>query len=766
MNTVEQTVKRQWILEGLDCANCAMKIENRVSKLEGVASCSVNFATKTLTMVTDPSFAETGIAQVERTVTSLEPHVRLLEKKAPSVSRSAAYSGAAQVKVQARGHGEAHGHGQGAGLEHSDENKHEHGTGHEHAHAGEEGGAHGHSHSHGEGETRRTLLRLGVGAALAAAGYLIPAGGYGELALFLLAYLAAGGNVVWQAVRNIARGQVFDENFLMALATIGAFAIGQYPEGVAVMLFYQVGELFQGLAVNRSRRSITALMDIRPETARLRIGEETRIVSPEQVSIGDMIVVQPGEKVPLDGTVIEGSAMMDTSALTGESVPRAAEPGSAVLSGFINKNGLIVVQVTQTYAESAVSKILELVQNASNNKAKTENFITRFARSYTPVVVITAALLAVVPPLLVSGATFSDWIYRALVFLVISCPCALVVSIPLGFFGGIGAASRSGILIKGSNYLEALNDVKTVVFDKTGTLTKGQFKVTEVYPAEGIAEEELLRLAAYAESHSGHPIAESIVAAYGQPIAAGAVAEYNEISGHGIRAAVEGRIVLAGNARLMAQEGIAFRQWDGIGTIVYLAVDGQYAGSLVIADEVKEDAARAISALRKIGVARTVMLTGDAAAVAEDVGKKLGVGEIHAELLPQHKVEQIERLESLKTGREKIAFVGDGINDTPVLARADVGIAMGGLGSDAAIEAADIVIMTDEPSKIAQAIGIARRTRTIVWQNILFALGIKAVFLLLGAFGIATMWEAVFSDVGVTVLAVLNSMRALRVPAA
>ncbi|AIQ10916.1 heavy metal translocating P-type ATPase [Paenibacillus durus] len=761
MNTVEPTVKRQWILEGLHCANCAMKIENRVSKMDGVASCSVNFATKTLTMETDSSFPETGVSQVEQTVVSIEPHVRLLEKRAAAVSRSAAYTGTVRGNVQVRSHREAHGHEHGD--EHEHEDGHEHEDEHEHAHAGEEGHTHGHSHSHGEGETRRTLLRLGVGAALAAAGYLIPFGGYWELALFLLAYLAAGGNVVWQAVRNIARGQVFDENFLMALATIGAFAIGQYPEGVAVMLFYQVGELFQGLAVNRSRRSITALMDIRPETARLRTGEETKIVSPERVNIGDIIVVQPGEKVPLDGTVIEGRAMMDTSALTGESVPRSAEPGSAVLSGFINKNGVITVEVTQTFAESAVSKILELVQNASNNKAKTENFITRFARGYTPVVVITAALLAVVPPLF-SGATFSDWIYRALVFLVISCPCALVVSIPLGFFGGIGAASRSGILIKGSNYLEALNDVKTVVFDKTGTLTKGQFKVTGIHPAEGVTESELLRLAAYAESHSGHPIAESIVAAYGQRIEASTITDYNEISGHGIRASVEGRIVLAGNARLMEREGIAFWQPAGTGTIVHLAVDGQYAGSLVIADEVKEDAARAISALRKIGVAKTVMLTGDASAVAEDVGKRLGIGEIHAELLPQHKVEQIERLESQKAGREKIAFVGDGINDTPVLARADVGIAMGGLGSDAAIEAADIVIMTDEPSKIASAIGIARRTRTIVWQNIIFALGVKVVFLQLGAFGIATMWEAVFSDVGVTVLAVLNSMRALRAP--
>lgn len=550
----------------------------------------------------------------------------------------------------------------------------------------------------------------------------------------------------------------------MALATIGAFAIGEYPEGVAVMLFYQVGELFQGLAVNRSRRSITALMDIRPEFAFLKEGEQLRKVSPEEVAVGDIIVIKPGEKVPLDGTILEGSAMMDTSALTGESVPRSAEPGAQVLSGFINRNGVITVQVTQTFGESAVSKILELVQNASSNKAKTEDFITKFARAYTPVVVITALLLAVLPPLFISGATFSDWIYRALVFLVISCPCALVVSIPLGFFGGIGAASRNGILVKGSNYLEALNDVKIVVFDKTGTLTKGQFKVTGIFPTEGIAESELLRLAAYAESHSPHPIAESIRSAYGSDIPGEAIADYNEISGHGIAVTVEGRAVLAGNARLMEREGISSRTPEVSGTIVHIAVDEQYAGYLVISDEVKDDSLQAIRKLKALGIRKTVMLTGDASSVAEAVGRQLGIDEIYAELLPQHKVEAVERLEKEKSQREKIIFVGDGINDTPVLARADVGIAMGGLGSDAAIEAADIVIMTDEPSKIAAAIGIAKRTRSIVWQNIIFALAVKAVFLLLGAFGIATMWEAVFSDVGVTVLAVLNSIRALQAP--
>lgn len=741
MNTSQATIKRQWELEGLHCANCAMKIEDKVGKLDGVASCSVNFATKTLTMVTDEEHAEAAGVAAARTVTALEPNVKLREKLGGSRAQSS--------PKDSRHHGHGHGH------------SHDHGHDHSHGAADEHG--HGHSHSHGEGDTRRIVIQLVLGGLLAGAGMLLPVKGVPELLLFLAAYLIAGGEVVLQAARNIARGQVFDENFLMALATIGAFAIGEYPEGVAVMLFYQVGELFQDLAVNRSRRSITALMDIRPEYAELKVDGGTRRVSPEEVAIGDIIVVKPGEKVPLDGVILEGSAMMDTSALTGESVPRSAEPGSTVLSGFINRNGVITVEVTQTFGESAVSKILELVQNASSNKAKTENFITKFARGYTPVVVITALLLAVVPPLLISGATFSDWIYRALVFLVISCPCALVVSIPLGFFGGIGAASRSGILVKGSNYLEALNDVKVVVFDKTGTLTKGQFKVTGLYPAEGSNKEQLLKTAAYAESHSNHPIAESIRAAFDEAIEESAISEYNEISGHGISVNVDGKAVLAGNARLMEREGIAYQVPEQSGTIVHIATGKQYNGYLVIADEVKEDSARAIAALKRLGITKTVMLTGDAASVAESVGRELGVDEIHAELLPQHKVEAVERLDSAKTSKEKIVFVGDGINDTPVLARADVGIAMGGLGSDAAIEAADIVIMTDEPSKIATAIHVAKRTRRIVWQNILFALGVKAIFLLLGAFGIATMWEAVFSDVGVTVLAVLNSVRSLKV---
>ncbi|WP_241781695.1 heavy metal translocating P-type ATPase [Paenibacillus sp. DMB5] len=757
------------MLDGLDCANCAMKIENKVSKIEGVSSCSVNFAMKTMTVESTADLADSISEQARQTVTSLEPHVKVRELKAGGVRRKTqpgAESRAVQehedVDSGSNGHEHSHGHGHAHGDAAAHRHAHSDDTrGHGHAH---EDTAHGHSHDHGAGDTRRIVLRLAGGGILAAAAMLLPLGGLPELLLFLAAYLIVGGEVVLSAARNIIRGRVFDENFLMALATIGAFAIGEYPEGVAVMLFYQVGELFQGMAVNRSRRSITALMDIRPEFAYLKDGSGLRRVPPEEVEIGDIIVVKPGEKVPLDGTILEGSAMMDTSALTGESVPRSAEPGNQVLSGFINRNGVITVEVTQTFGESAVSKILELVQNASSNKAKTENFITKFARAYTPLVVITALLLAVVPPLVISGATFSDWIYRALVFLVISCPCALVVSIPLGFFGGIGAASRSGILVKGSNYLEALNDAKLVVFDKTGTLTKGQFTVTGIYPAEGFTDEELLRTAAYAESHSSHPIAESVRAAYGQAIDMDIAEDYDEISGHGISVTVEGKAVLAGNARLMEREGITASVPVQNGTVVHLAVDQRYAGHLIIADEVKEDSLQAVKALKALGIRKTVMLTGDTKAVAEAVGTQLGIDEIHAGLLPQHKVEAIERLEQEKVKRENIIFVGDGINDTPVLARADVGIAMGGLGSDAAIEAADIVIMTDEPSKIAAAIGIAKRTRRIVWQNIIFALAVKGLFLLLGAFGIATMWEAVFSDVGVTVLAVLNSVRALQLP--
>ncbi|WP_145681719.1 heavy metal translocating P-type ATPase, partial [Bacillus licheniformis] len=541
------------------------------------------------------------------------------------------------------------------------------------------------------------------------------------------------------------------------------FIIQQYPEGVAVMLFYQIGELFQGAAVTRSRKSISDLMDIRPDYANLQTEGGTVKVSPDEVKAGDIIIVKPGEKVPLDGKVRAGKSLVDTSALTGESVPREAAPGTEVLSGFVNKNGVLEVEVDKEYSESTVSKILDLVQNASSRKAKTENFITKFAKYYTPFVVIIALLLAFVPPLIISGALLSDWVYRALVFLVISCPCALVVSIPLGFFGGIGAASKAGILVKGGNYLEALNDVKYAVFDKTGTLTKGEFAVVKLSPASHVKEDELLEYAALAEHFSGHPIAESIREAYGKEVQADRIKDYSETAGFGVRAVVDGAVILAGNAKLMKKAGIQYQKESEIGTVVYVAAGDTFIGSIVIADEIKEDAKRAISALKKAGIKKTVMLTGDAKDTGEAVGEQLSIDEVHAELLPQHKVDRIETLDKQKLPKEKLLFAGDGINDTPVLARADIGVAMGGLGSDAAVEAADIVIMTDQPSKIAEAISIAKRTRTIVWQNIIFALGVKGVFLILGAFGIATMWEAVFSDVGVTLLAVLNAMRVLKV---
>lgn len=786
MGTGQEQVKRELLLDGLDCANCALKIENGVKKIKGITDCSVNFVTKTLLVHTTSDMDEHVLEEAKRKVLRLEPHIRISEKGRPPLGNQASAGLENQLDGQMHthagtaaeghrhdhgGHSHDHDHHEGAHHDSHGDSAHHHAhdhhshAGHDHGHSHDHDAHAGHSHEHGAGQTKVLLARLAAGSALLAAAIWSPLDGWAQLALYLVAYLIAGGDIVLQAFKNIIRGQVFDEYFLMSVATIGAFAIGEYPEGVAVMLFYQLGELFQGMAVNRSRKSIQSLMDIRPDYANILIGsgDETKRVSPEDVRIGDRIVVRAGEKVPLDGIVKAGHSMVDTSALTGESVPRELEPGSDVLSGFVNKNGMLTVEVTKTFGESTVSKILDLVQNASSRKAKTEHFISKFARYYTPVVVILAALIAFVPPLVLSGAAFADWIYRALVFLVISCPCALVVSIPLGFFGGIGAASRNGILVKGSNYLEALNDVKVVVFDKTGTLTKGVFNVTAIRPEGGRTEGELMELAAIAEAQSNHPIAESIRAAWAKDIRTQGVEGYDEVAGHGIRVRVDGREVLAGNAKLMEQAGITYTKPETIGTVVHVAEAGAYAGHLVIADEVKDDAAAAIQALKTLGIRKTVMLTGDAKAVGEAVGQQLGVDEVYAELLPQHKVERLEELEAGKSPKEKMVFVGDGINDTPVLARADVGVAMGGLGSDAAIEAADVVIMTDEPSRLASAIRIAKRTRMIVWQNIGFALGVKVIFLLLGVFGIATMWEAVFSDVGVTVLAVLNAMRVLRV---
>ena len=609
----------------------------------------------------------------------------------------------------------------------------------------------------------KRLWRIIIGAALLATAVLLNLNNeWLQIALFIISYIIVGGDVVKRAVKNIFKGQVFDENFLMSIATIGAFFIGEYPEGVAVMLFYQVGELFQSYAVGKSRKSIASLMDIRPDYANVKKGDELVKVDPDEVQIGDIIVIKAGEKIPLDGKVIEGSSMIDTSALTGESIPREVEVGSDILSGCININGVITAEVTKEFGESTVSKILDLVENASSKKSNSEQFITKFARYYTPVVVIIAVFLAIIPPLVIDGATFSDWIYRALAFLVVSCPCALVISIPLSFFGGIGGASKKGILVKGSNYLEALAETEIVVFDKTGTLTKGVFNVQEIHP-EGVSKEELLELTAYVESYSNHPISLSLKRAYGKEIDNGRISDVEEISGHGVIATVDGKKVMAGNIKLMKMMDIPYFKGELIGTAVHVAVNNKYIGYIVIADEVKEDSAQAIKELKAANIKQIVMLTGDNKSVGSKVAKELGLDKVYAELLPADKVEKLEELFSQKSKKGKLAFVGDGINDAPVLARADIGIAMGGLGSDAAIEAADIVIMTDEPSKIATAMKISKKTLKIAHQNIVFAIGIKIIVLILSAFGIATMWAAIFADVGVTIIAVLNAFRALNV---
>lgn len=708
MSTGQKQINSELKLEGLDCANCAMKIEKGVSTIDGVDACSVNFATLTMTITTTEEQREIVVNEAKNKIRNLEPHINPLTKE------------------------EIH-----SKIENND-------------------------NKGMNPETKKLILKLGIGGLLLLIAQVTNLPNIFTMLLFVSAYLIAGVDVVIKAIRNIFRGQVFDENFLMAVATIGAFIIGEYPEAVAVMLFYQLGELFQSIAVNRSRHSISKLMDIRPDYANLKVGNKTSKVSPEDIKIGDMIVVKPGERIPLDGVVKIGSTSVDTSALTGESLPREVLEGDEVLSGFINLQGVLEIEVTKEFNESTVSKILELVQNATNKKAPTENFITKFAKVYTPIVVITAALIAVIPPIFIPGEALYDWVYRALIFLVISCPCALVVSIPLGFFGGIGAASKVGVLVKGSNYLEALNDVKYIVFDKTGTLTKGQFQVSSLLPVNGKSKDELLEIAAYAEYFSNHPIALSIRNEYGKEIIAEKLSNYQELAGHGISVSYNEDEILAGNARLMESNHILYIPNQETGTIVYLAKNKQFIGSIIISDQLKEDAKKAISGLKQIGVQKTIMLTGDSMSVANEMGNKLGINEIYAELLPHQKVEQLEKLENKKNNKEKIAFVGDGINDAPVLARADVGIAMGGLGSDAAIEAADVVLMSDEPSKIVDAIKIAKRTRKIVWQNIMFALAVKGFFLLLGVIGIATMWEAVISDVGVTVIAVLNSMRVLR----
>ncbi|MBU3194381.1 heavy metal translocating P-type ATPase [Clostridium algidicarnis] len=704
------------MLEGLNCANCAAKIETEVNKLEEIKEAGLDFVSKRLIIKVDNNSNRNNIfSKVQSIVNKLEPEVEVKLQSNNSINNK-------DLDINTK-------------SENEQENN----------------------------EIKESIIKLILGLGFFIIPLIFDFSPKIELGLFLISYALVGGEIVLRAVKNISKGQVFDENFLMTIATLGAFAIRQYPEAVAVMIFYQVGELFQDIAVNKSRKSISDLMDIRPDSANVKRGEEFITVSPQEVLIGDIIMIKPGEKLPLDGVIIEGKSMVDTSALTGESVPRTVRTGDEVLGGFINKNGLLYVKVEKEFGESTLSKILDLVQNAGAKKAPTEKFITKFARYYTPVVVISAVMLAVVPPLIIEGATFSDWIYRALVFLVVSCPCALVVSIPLGFFGGIGSASKNGILIKGGNYLEALNKVETIVFDKTGTLTKGVFKVTNVYSKEGFTKESLIEYAAYVEAFSTHPIATSIVEYFDKDIDKSRVKNYEEISGHGIKALVDNKNVLAGNKKLMDMHNIEVEEISSIGTVVYLSIDEGYAGHVDISDEIKEDSKEAIIGLKASGIKNILMVTGDNKVVADKVGTKIGVDKVYSELLPQNKVEILEGLQEDKLRKGKVAFVGDGINDAPVLARADIGIAMGGVGSDAAIEAADVVIMTDEPSKIILAIKIAKKTNKVVWQNIIFALSVKLVILILGAMGIATMWEAVFGDVGVALIAVLNSMRVLRV---
>jgi len=789
---MSSTIKKELILEGLDCANCAAKIEERVGKLEHVTLSSMNFVTKTLTIeVLQSGDMDQVMSGTTAIVAKLEPDVVVKEKVFSKADKKilmlmglGCANCAAKIEKEVKTiDGVVNATVDFVSKKLIIEVKHkrelpriveeatkiavriESGVKVVDIEEQKKKGENEESKQEEDGINKVEFIRLGAGFVLFLVGIIMTFSPMIELGVFLTSYLLVGGNVVLKAIKNIARGQVFDENFLMGVATIGAFAIGEYPEGVAVMLFYQVGELFQSMAVNHSRRSISALMDIRPDFANLKIGDNVEKVSPEDVAVGDTIIVKPGEKVPLDGKVISGTSMLDTSAITGESVPREVETGDDILSGTINKNGLLTVLVTKEFGESTVSKILDLVQNASSRKAPTENFITKFARYYTPVVVIVALALAVIPPLTIPGATFSDWIYRALVFLVVSCPCALVISIPLGFFGGIGGASKAGILMKGSNYLEALNNVDTVVFDKTGTLTKGVFKVTKIVNITNqLSDEDLLEYAAYTESYSNHPIAQSILKAYDKNIDKSVIEDYDEISGYGISAKVKGKNILAGNLKLMKKENVSFDEnlsKDEVGTIIHMVIDQIYSGFIVISDELKEDSKRAIQELRKLGVKKLVMLTGDNKAIGEKIGQQLGLDEVYSELLPHQKVEKLEMLEGREGRKGKLVFVGDGINDAPVLTRADIGIAMGGIGSDAAIEAADVVIMTDEPSKIASAIRIAKRTKTIVWQNIIFAFVVKGIVLVLGAGGLATMWEAVFADVGVAVLAVFNAMRVL-----
>jgi len=705
----EQSQERiKYRLEGLNCASCAMKIEKAFCAEETIGQTTLNFATQTVYL------PPTAIELAQRIVDRIEPGVKL-QPVSPNGSK-------------------------GLNLEESTE------------------------------ETKWKKVRMLIASTLLVLGLGLPLIGQNppwilEYTIYLSAYLLVGYEVLFIALRNMIRGALFDENFLMSLATLGAIAIHQLPEAVGVMLFYTIGEYIQDLAVNRSRHSIQALINIRPDYANLIHQLDVLKVEPEDVQVGQQILVRPGERVPLDGEVLNGSSFVDTSALTGEAVPRKVEVGDTVLSGMVNSSGVLTVRVTRLYAESSMQKILDLVENASTRKARTEKFITTFSRYYTPGVVLISLGIAILPPLF-GGGTFSQWLYRALTILVISCPCALVISVPLGYFGGIGGASRHGILVKGANFLEALTQVRTVVFDKTGTLTQGVFEVIKLQPAKGFSSEYLMEIAAMAEIHSNHPIAKSIRHNYALPLDLGMLEEYEEISGRGIQAKIQGQDVWVGKAALLQQAGIsvpedADQDQEVVGTLVYVAVSGQYVGYILIADRIKSGAKETIEALGKAGI-KTIMLTGDHQGAAQSVANGLGVTEYYADLLPQDKVTWLEKIMAEKDRKGKVIFVGDGINDAPVLTRADVGVAMGGLGSDAAIEAADVVLMEDQPSKLLTAIDIARYTKKIIWQNIFFALGIKLGFILLGVLGMATMWEAVFADVGVALLAVLNATRVRR----
>lgn len=725
------------ILNGLNCANCANKIETKVNKINGIENASLNFSTTVLTVEINKEEEKNNIVnEIKSIVKKLEPHVKVIEKsdnKDIKVNKSECTSSCCT-------------------------NSHEHESNNEEHH--------GHTHEFKENNgflgyaKDNLLLIIGTIVYIIALAYK----SNDNLLSFILfgaSYLIIGGEVILNAIKNIIRGEIFDENFLMSIATIGAFFIGEYPEAVAVMLFYQIGEVFQGYAVNKSRKSISSLMNIRADHANvLRDDKEIR-VSPEDVSIGEFIIIKPGERVPLDGTVLEGTSFIDTSALTGESVPREVTTGNEILSGSINNNGVLKVKVDKEYGESTVARILELVENASNKKAPTEKFITKFAKVYTPIVVAIAVLVAIIPPIIIKDATFSEWIYKALSILVVSCPCALVVSIPLGFFSGIGAASKKGILVKGGNYLEALRDSEIVVFDKTGTLTKGIFEVTEINSIN-MSKEELLEITAMGESLSNHPIAMSIANAYGKEVNKDEIKDYKEISGHGIEVTIRENDVLLGNSKLMKSNNIDYNDIDSIGTIVHVAINGEYKGNIVISDEIKENVKEALTELKEVGIKKTIMLTGDNKNVADKVAMDIGIDEVYSELLPGDKVSKIEEILNKKTSKGKVLFVGDGINDAPVLARADIGVAMGGIGSDAAIEAADVVLMKDKIEEISEAIRVSRRTNMILWQNIIFSLGVKIIVMLLVILGLTNMWAAVFADVGVTLIAVLNSMRIIR----